>query len=127
MEFYSCSRFPESIDADAVRNTLCPEKDLDCISDASLSRLFLGETTGFAPCTAEACIEILKYNHIEIKGKKNSGNRQKHGDWKASGHDASQRERHHYDLPYEDSRSRFEAISAGERISLSRQRVMRVP
>ena len=61
---------PESIDADAVRNTLCPEKDLDCISDASLSRLFLGETTGFAPCTAEACIEILKYNHIEIKGKK---------------------------------------------------------
>lgn len=61
---------PESIDSDAVRNTLCPEKDLDCISDASLSRLFLGETTGFAPCTAEACIEILKYNHIEIKGKK---------------------------------------------------------
>lgn len=61
---------PKSIDADAVRNTLCAEKDLDCISDASLARLFLGDETSFAPCTAEACIEILKYNHIEIKGKK---------------------------------------------------------
>ena len=61
---------PKSIDADAVRNTLCPEKDLDCISDASLARLFLGSGEGFTPCTAEACIEILKFNHIDIKGKK---------------------------------------------------------
>lgn len=61
---------PKSIDADAVRNTLSPEKDLDCISDASLARLFLGSGEGFAPCTAEACIEILKFNNIDIKGKK---------------------------------------------------------
>ncbi len=61
---------PKSIDADAVRNTLCPEKDLDCISDASLARLFLGQEEGFSPCTAEACIEILKHYRIEIKGKK---------------------------------------------------------
>lgn len=61
---------PKSMDADAVRNALCAEKDLDCISDGSLSQLFLGRDTGFAPCTAEACIEILKHNHIEIKGKK---------------------------------------------------------
>lgn len=61
---------PKSIDADAVRNTLSPKKDLDCISDASLARLFLGSGEGFAPCTAEACIEILKFNNIDIKGKK---------------------------------------------------------
>lgn len=61
---------PKFIDADAVRNTLCPEKDLDCISDASLARLFLGQEEGFSPCTAEACIEILKHYRIEIKGKK---------------------------------------------------------
>ncbi len=61
---------PKTIDADAVRNALCPEKDLDCIADASLARLFLGQEEGFAPCTAEACIEILKHYQIEIKGKK---------------------------------------------------------
>lgn len=61
---------PASIDADAVRNALCPEKDLDCITDASLCRLFLGDDTGFAPCTAEGCLEILRHNQIEMKGKK---------------------------------------------------------
>ena len=60
---------PKGIDAAKVRNTLAPEKDLDCISDDALGRMFTGRE-GYGPCTAESCIEILKYYNIPIKGKK---------------------------------------------------------
>lgn len=60
---------PKGIDAARVRNTLAPEKDLDCISDDALGRMFTGRK-GYGPCTAESCIEILKYYNIPIKGKK---------------------------------------------------------
>ncbi|MGF6375688.1 methylenetetrahydrofolate dehydrogenase (NADP+)/methenyltetrahydrofolate cyclohydrolase [Clostridiales Family XIII bacterium PM5-7] len=61
---------PKHIDSEAVRNTLAPEKDLDCISDHGLGKLFTAPHAGYAPCTAESCIEILKYYNIPIKGKK---------------------------------------------------------
>lgn len=60
---------PGHIDAAKVRNALAPEKDLDCISDDSLGRFFTGRE-GYGPCTAESCIEILKYYGIPIAGKK---------------------------------------------------------
>lgn len=60
---------PKTIDAAEVRNTLAPEKDLDCISDDALGRMFTGRE-GFAPCTAESCVEILKHYDIPMKGKK---------------------------------------------------------
>lgn len=60
---------PKGIDAAKVRNTLAPEKDLDCISDDALGRMFTGRE-GYGPCTEESCIEILKYYNIPIKGKK---------------------------------------------------------
>lgn len=61
---------PKHIDSEAVRNALAPEKDLDCIADGSLGKLFTGVKGSFAPCTAESCLEILKYYDIPIKGKK---------------------------------------------------------
>lgn len=60
---------PKTIDAAKVRNTLAPEKDLDCISDDALGRMFTGRE-GCAPCTAESCVEILKHYDIPMKGKK---------------------------------------------------------
>lgn len=60
---------PKSMDAARVRNALAAEKDLDCISDDALGRLFTGRE-GFGPCTAESCIRILKQYDIEMKGKK---------------------------------------------------------
>ena len=32
--------------------------------------MFSGDSSGFAPCTAEAVIEILKANNISIEGKR---------------------------------------------------------
>lgn len=60
---------PAHFDSEAVRNAIAPEKDLDCISDEALGRLFTGKE-GYAPCTAESCIAILNHYNIPIKGKR---------------------------------------------------------
>ena len=60
---------PEHIDEDKVRNMLAPAKDIDGITDLSLAGVFAGIETGFAPCTAAACMEILDYFDVECKGK----------------------------------------------------------
>jgi len=61
---------PKHLDEEAVRNALAPEKDIDGITDGSLAGVFTGTGQGFAPCTAQACIEILDYFKIECKGKR---------------------------------------------------------
>ena len=47
-----------------------PKKDLDGISPVNIAKVFSGDPSGFAPCTAEAVIEILKANNISIEGKR---------------------------------------------------------
>ena len=61
---------PKHIDDHAVRCALSPEKDIDGISDISLGGVFTGNNTGFNPCTAQACIEILDYYNISLESKK---------------------------------------------------------
>lgn len=48
---------------------LKPEKDVDCMTSASLAAVFSGSGTGFAPCTAQSCIEILEHYGTELEGK----------------------------------------------------------
>ncbi|MCL2826878.1 MAG: bifunctional 5,10-methylenetetrahydrofolate dehydrogenase/5,10-methenyltetrahydrofolate cyclohydrolase [Eggerthellaceae bacterium] len=60
---------PKHIDEDAVRNTLDPRKDIDGITDLSLAGVFASSGTGFAPCTAQACMEILDFFGYDLKGK----------------------------------------------------------
>lgn len=60
---------PKHINSENVRNAIAAEKDLDCISDDGLGRFFTKES-GFAPCTAESCIEILRHYGIDMKGKR---------------------------------------------------------
>ncbi|MDR1184333.1 MAG: bifunctional 5,10-methylene-tetrahydrofolate dehydrogenase/5,10-methylene-tetrahydrofolate cyclohydrolase, partial [Coriobacteriales bacterium] len=45
---------PKHIDEIVVRNALVPEKDIDGITDLSLSGVFVGTDTGYAPCTPQA-------------------------------------------------------------------------
>lgn len=47
-----------------------PEKDLDGISPVNSAKIFAGDATGFAPCTAEAVVEMLKANNLDIAGKR---------------------------------------------------------
>ena len=60
---------PKHIDDEVVRNALAPEKDIDGITDGSLAGVFTGSKKGFAPCTAQACLEILDHYGYNLKGK----------------------------------------------------------
>jgi methylenetetrahydrofolate dehydrogenase (NADP+)/methenyltetrahydrofolate cyclohydrolase len=61
---------PKHLNEEAVRNALKPEKDVDGITDGSLAGVFTGNNQGFAPCPAQACMEILDYYNVDCKGKR---------------------------------------------------------
>ena len=61
---------PKHLDERAVCEVLLPEKDVDCITGASLCGVFTGEKQGYPPCTAQACLEILDHYGYELKGKR---------------------------------------------------------
>ena len=52
-----------------ICNHLKPEKDIDCMTDLSNAGVFMGKKLGFAPCTPQACMEILDYYGIDCRGK----------------------------------------------------------
>ena len=54
----------------AIVNRLDPGKDVDGMTDVSAAGVFLGNAAGFAPCTAEACMEILRHYHIPCAGRR---------------------------------------------------------
>lgn len=61
--------FPEQIDEEKLRKMLNPAKDVDAITDRSIADTFLGRKDAFYSCTAEACIEALKYFEIDLDGR----------------------------------------------------------
>ena len=61
---------PKHIDGEKARNMLKAEKDVDGCTDLSLAGVFTNTNLGFAPCTAEAAMEILKHYEIALSGKK---------------------------------------------------------
>lgn len=61
---------PKHLNSERIRNSIAIEKDMDCIGDGSLAHLFLQKEGAYVPCTAESCMEILKYYDIPVKGKK---------------------------------------------------------
>nr|WP_318684862.1 tetrahydrofolate dehydrogenase/cyclohydrolase catalytic domain-containing protein [uncultured Acetatifactor sp.] len=61
---------PEQLDERAVQERIAPKKDLDGMSPINLAKVYAGDESGFAPCTAEAVIEILDFEGIDLKGKR---------------------------------------------------------
>ncbi|MBR3643223.1 MAG: bifunctional 5,10-methylenetetrahydrofolate dehydrogenase/5,10-methenyltetrahydrofolate cyclohydrolase, partial [Parasporobacterium sp.] len=49
---------------------LSPEKDVDGITPANMAKIFMQEADGFAPCTAEAAVALLKQSGISPAGKR---------------------------------------------------------
>ena len=62
--------FPDTIDGERLRTMLNPAKDVDAITDISIADLFVGRDDAFFSCTAEACMEIVRYHGIELAGRK---------------------------------------------------------
>ena len=60
---------PKHIDEKKVIEVLDERKDLDGISYKNIAKVFAGDESGFAPCTAKAVIKILESNNIELDGK----------------------------------------------------------
>ena len=61
---------PRHLDSDVIENALDPAKDVDCMTDGSMSGVFTGKNVGFPPCTPQACMEILDHYGIDCTGKK---------------------------------------------------------
>lgn len=61
---------PKQIRESEIAAVIDPKKDLDGISPVNIAKVFSGDESGFAPCTAEAVIEMLKANRIPIAGKR---------------------------------------------------------
>ena len=60
---------PEHIDEKQVIEALDEKKDLDGISYKNIAKVFAGDESGFAPCTAKAVLKIIESNNIELEGK----------------------------------------------------------
>lgn len=60
---------PAHISDARVRAAIPPEKDVDGVTDASLAGVFTGSGRGFAPCTAEAVMELLGHYKIPCAGR----------------------------------------------------------
>lgn len=51
---------PGQICESDIEKMIDPAKDLDGISPANIAKVFAGDESGFAPCTAEAVMEVLR-------------------------------------------------------------------
>ena len=61
---------PKHLDEKKIRSLIPVEKDVDCMTLGSAGKVFTDDQTGFPPCTPTACMEMLKFYEIPLKGKK---------------------------------------------------------
>ena len=62
--------FPDSIDGERLRTMLNPAKDVDAVTDISIAETFVGKEDAFCACTAEACVEMLRFHKIPMSGRR---------------------------------------------------------
>lgn len=61
---------PKQLSDERLKELINPLKDVDGISMINSAKVFAGEKSGFAPCTAQAVVEILDFYGIELTGKR---------------------------------------------------------
>lgn len=60
---------PKHIDLEKVKAVFPPEKDIDCMLDENLGKIFTGDKNVAPPCTAQAVMELLHFYNIPLSGK----------------------------------------------------------
>ena len=60
---------PKNLDSEAVKKAINPRKDVDCMCEANMAKVFKGDDSGYVPCTPMAVMEILKHFEIPVSGK----------------------------------------------------------
>lgn len=61
---------PKQLSDDRLKELINPLKDVDGISMINSAKVFAGDESGFAPCTAQAVMEILEHYGIDLTGKR---------------------------------------------------------
>ena len=61
---------PKHLDEAAACGALLPEKDVDGITQGSLFGVFANRAIGFPPCTADACMQVLRHYGYDLSGAK---------------------------------------------------------
>lgn len=61
---------PKHLDEKFIENTIDPNKDVDGINPVNMAKVFAGDESGFAPCTAQAVVEMLDFAKIDLTGKR---------------------------------------------------------
>ena len=61
---------PKGFDEEKICNAIAPSKDVDSVTAASAIGIYTGKKSGFAPCTAESVMQILKAYELPLAGKK---------------------------------------------------------
>ena len=61
---------PKTLDSERIRKRFDPRKDVDGWTDGSLAGVYANTDLGFAPCTAQAVIELLRFYRVDPKGKR---------------------------------------------------------
>ncbi|KAF5050816.1 Bifunctional protein FolD protein [anaerobic digester metagenome] len=59
---------PKHMDQEKISNIINPDKDVDCMSPLNMEKIFEGNSSGVAPCTPKAVVEMLKYYNIPMNG-----------------------------------------------------------
>lgn len=60
---------PKHLNVEPIKKNIYPWKDVDCMSPVNVAKVFSGDKTAFAPCTAEAVVEMLKHFEVSLTGK----------------------------------------------------------
>ena len=59
---------PEGFDSKRIINTISPLKDVDGLTESSVSKMYFGED-GLIPCTPKGILELLDHYNISLTGK----------------------------------------------------------
>lgn len=60
---------PAHLSEEVARDFLVSSKDVDGMTTDNIAGVFEGKADAFAPCTARACMEILKHEKVDLTGK----------------------------------------------------------
>ena len=61
---------PKQLSDDRLKELIRPDKDVDSISMVNAAKVFAEDKTGYAPCTAQAVMELLEHYQADLTGKK---------------------------------------------------------
>jgi len=61
---------PKHLNEKLIEQKIDPRKDIDGISPMNLCKVYAGDNTGYAPCTAEAVVAMLDYQGVDLTGKR---------------------------------------------------------